>query len=145
MKPVARARAWGRALDDRLASRRPGILRTLLWAGTDYALLLVSAAAAFVLAALPPLSLLPSDQPLDLPDHVLLTWFYGSLGWPVHLWVVAAVSGTRRARLWVVLTTPLLSVAVFGLVYVLAVGSDTGRSAVLAYTLYGLVCRLHPR
>ena len=74
---------------------------------------------------------------------MLLTWFYGSFGWPLHLWVVAGVSRARHARRWVVLTTPLLSVVIFGLVYLLIAGA-TARSAVLSFTLYGLVCRLHP-
>lgn len=144
MSLPTRLAALADALDRGVARPRRGSVRVLAWAGTNYALLLLAVVLAYVLAALPPLSLLPSRYPLDLQDHVLLAWFYGSLGWPVHLYVVAAASRARRARWWMVLSTPLLSVWVLGLVY-LGVTYATGRSAVLAYTLYGLICRPYPR
>lgn len=143
MTPLADLRALGQQVDRWMARPRRRSVRTLAWAATNYVLLLLAAVLGYLLTALPPLSLLPSEEPLSLADHALLAWFYGSFGWPVHLWLVAAVSRARRARLWVVLATPLLSVITFGLIY-LGVTEATGRSAVLAFTLYGLTCRLYP-
>lgn len=135
----------GRALDAWLHERRPGLLRTLAWAVVNYVLLLVATAVGYLVAALPPLSWLPSDNPLSLQDLVLVVVVYGSIGWPLHLGLVAAVSRTRRARLWAVLGTPLLSAIAFGLPWLLAAYELTGRAAVVAYLAYGLLCRMHPR
>ena len=131
------------ALDRLLARPRTAVGRVLAWAAVDYALLVLAVPVAYLLVALPPLSLLPSEYALSLEDH-MLSLVYGTLGWPLHLAVVAAVSRARRARLWVVLASPLLSVPVLGLFYLGAPWDHTSRSVVLAWTLYGLVCRLMP-
>lgn len=133
------------ALDRRLAAPRSAVVRVLAWAAADLVLLVLCAVVGYALVALPPLSLLPSQEPLSLPDHVLLTVTFGSIGWALHLLVVAAVSRARRARLWVVLASPLLGAVVLLLPYLLAPFAHTGRSVVLSWTLYGLVCRLLPR
>ena len=130
-------------LDRRLAAPRSAAVRLLAWAATNYVLFLLAVPVAYLAVALPPLSLLPSEAPLSLEDH-LLAVVYGTFGWPVHLLVVAAVSRARRARLWVVLASPLLSAITFGLFYLGALTDHTARSVVLAWTLYALVCRLMP-
>lgn len=140
-----RATRAGTAVDGWLHARRPALVRTLAWAAVNYLLLLAATAVGYLVVALPPLAWLPSDNPLSLEDVVLLAVVYGTIGWPLHLAVVAAVSRTRRARLWAVLATPLLSFIAFGLPWVLAAFDATGRAAVVAYLGYGLVCRLHPR
>lgn len=132
------------ALDRRLAAPRPAVVRVLAWAAADLVLLVLASVAGFLLLAVPPLSLLPSEEPLSLPDHVLLAVVFGSIGWALHLLVVAAVSRTRRARLWVVLASPLLGTATLLLPYLLAAVDRTARAVVLSWTLYGLVCRLLP-
>ncbi len=132
------------ALDRRLAAPRPAVVRVLAWAAVDLVLLVLASVAGFLLLAVPPLSLLPSEEPLSLPDHVLLAVVFGSIGWALHLLVVAAVSRTRRARLWVVLASPLLGTATLLLPYLLAAVDRTARAVVLSWTLYGLVCRLLP-
>lgn len=135
------------ALDRVLASPSRAAVRVMAWAAANYLLLLVATVAGYVLVALPPLSLLPSrpsDEGYDLSLVALVAVFYGSFGWPVHLGVVAAVSRARRARLWVLVASPLLSVAVLGLPYLGAVTEPGLRAAVLAWTLYALVCRLMP-
>lgn len=130
-------------LDRSLAAPRSALVRVLAWAATNYVLFLLAVPVAYLLVAVPPLSLLPSAEPLSLQDH-LLAVVYGTFGWPLHLLVVAAVSRTRRARLWVVLASPLLSVVVLGLVYLGLGQSHTLRYVVLAWTLYAVVCRLLP-
>ena len=130
-------------LDRMLAAPRSAVVRVLAWAAVNYVLLLLAVVVAYVVVAVPPVSLLPSREPLSLEDH-LLAVFYGTFGWPVHLLVVAAVSRARRARLWVVLASPLLSWMIFGLYYLGALEDHTSRSIVLAWTLYALVCRLLP-
>lgn len=131
-------------LDRGLAAPRSGIVRVLAWAATDLVLLLLAAALGFLALRLPPLSLLPSEDPLSLQDHLLVAVVFAMVGWPLHLGVVAAVSRTRRARLWVVLASPLLGSAVLLLPYLLALADATNRAVVVAWTLYGLLCRLLP-
>lgn len=131
-------------LDRGLAGPRSAVVRVVAWAATDLVLLLLAAAAGYALVALPPLSLLPSEAPLSLQDHLLVAVVYAGVGWPLHLAVVAAVSRTRRARLWVVLASPLLGTAVLLLPYLLAAADATNRAVVLSWTLYGLLCRLLP-
>ncbi len=140
-----RATRAGTAVDGWLHARRPPLVRTLAWAAVNYLLLLAATVVGYLVAALPPLAWLPTGNPLSLEDVVLLVVVYGTIGWPLHLGLVAAVSRTRRARLWVVLGTPLLSVIAFGLPWVVAAFETTSRAAVVAYLAYGLLCRLHPR
>lgn len=135
----------GRRVDGWLARPRSVVSRTVLWALANYVLLLLAMMVGFLAVAAPPLAWLPSEEPLRLADLVLGVVVYGAFGWPLHLAVVAAVSRTRRARLWTVLSTPLLTVIVFGLPYLLATVDATNRAVVLAFVLYGLVARLHPR
>lgn len=135
------------SLDQRLAAPRSAVVRVLAWAATNYLLLLLATVAGYLLVALPPLSLIPSrpsDEGFDLTTVGFIAVFYGSFGWPVHLAVVAAVSRARRARSWVVLTSPLLSVIALGLPYLGVPFDSSLRAAVLAWTLYALVCRLLP-
>lgn len=135
-----------KGLDRGLATPRSALVRVLAWAVTNFLLLLVCTAVAAGAFALPPLSLLPArGGPLFLPDVVLLAVTFGSIGWVLHLGVVAAVSRLGRARLWMLLASPLLSAVVFGLPYVVAPFDTTNRAVVVAWTLYGLLCRPLPR
>lgn len=133
-------------LDRWLHGLRPGLVRTLAWVVVNLLVLIATSAVALAVGALPPLSLLPTDVPLSPSDHALLTVVFPLLTWPVHLAVVAAVSRARRARLWSALTAPLtVPLIVFLLPLLLVLHDATARSVVLAYVLYGLLCRLHPR
>ena len=133
------------ALDRGLAAPRSAVVRVLAWAATDLAAararlggrLRAARGAAAVAAALGAAAVPagPRAGRRHLRQHRL----------GVHLLVVAAVSRARRARLWVVLTTPLLGAATLLLPYLLAAVDQTGRAVVLSWTLYGLVCRLLPR
>lgn len=143
--PPATAPAGPLAAVDRLLLRpRPEVVRTLAWVAVNLVLLLATSVLAFALVAVPPLSLLSTANPLFVEDHALGTTF-ALLTWPLHLAVVAAVSRTRRARLWSVLSSPLLPLATLLLPFLLATVDATNRSVVLSYLLYGLLCRLHPR
>ncbi|MFC3686808.1 hypothetical protein [Aquipuribacter hungaricus] len=130
-------------LDRALSAPRPAVVRVLAWAAVNYLLLVVAVLVAYLLVAVPPLSLLPSEYPQSFEDH-MLALLYGTTGWPLHLLVVAAVSRTRLARLWVVLASPLLSGISVGLYYLGIFHYDTARSVVLGWTLYALVCRFMP-
>jgi hypothetical protein len=132
------------AVDRWLARPRPRGVPTLLWALLNLVVLAVTAVVALAVVAVPPLSLLPSEFPLQPEDHFLGP-ILALLTWPLHLAVVAAVSRTRRARLWTVLTVPLLALPLLLLPFLLALADATNRSVVLAYLLYGAFCRLHPR
>jgi hypothetical protein len=132
------------AVDRGLQRLRPEVVRTLAWIAVNFVVLLATSVLAFVVVAVPPLSLLPSEFPHSGEDHALGTTF-ALLTWPLHLAIVAAVSRTRRARLWSVLASPVLSLVTFLLPFLLATVDATNRSVVLSFVLYGLLCRLHPR
>lgn len=132
-------------VDRRVHALRPGLVRTLVWVAVNLVVLLATAALAIALVAVPPLSLLPSDEPLRSEDAALGT-VYALLTWPVHLALVAALSRSRLARLWSTLSAPVvLSLVTFLLPLLLAAVDSTNRAVVLGYLLYGLLCRLHPR
>lgn len=138
-------RTPGQVLDSWASGPRSALGRTAAWAAVNYGVLLLATVTGYLLMALPPLSLLPSAEPLVLADHVLGALLYGGIGWPLHLAVIAWVSRSQQARLWVVLTTPLMSFVTFGLIYVVAAaGSATAQAVVLTFTLYGVACRLYP-
>lgn len=142
---TAAVRAPLRALDRSLAWPAYAVVRVLAWAVANFLILLLVTGLAIALFALPPLSLLPSrGEPMTPSTVILLAVVFGSVGWPLHLGVVAAVSRLRRARLWIVLSSPLLGTVVLLIPYLLAPFDSTNRSVVLAWTLYGLLCRPLP-
>lgn len=137
--------AISRAVDRWIGSSGSSVLRTLRWVLINLGIGLLSVAGGIAIAALPPLSLLPTTYPLEPADVVWVTVFLGGLAWPVHLVVLWATARLRRARLWALLTVPVLALPAL-LIPFLGVFVDDGmRAVVLAYLFYGALCRLHPR
>lgn len=142
---TAALRAPLAAVDLGLAAPRHAVVRVLAWAAANLLVLLLVTGLAIALFVLPPLSLLPSrGEPLTPSTVILLAVIFGSVGWPLHLGVVAAVSRLRRARLWILLSSPLLGAVVLLIPYLLAPFDATNRAVVLAWSLYGLLCRPLP-